>query len=178
MNIISTQFQASFDEVRRENLVRRSDFLDLFSRSVYDQWPLQSRVYEFDFLSVLDDWERDKEIVRYAVQCFRDVQDCARELRFDKVYVCCIVFDDEIGMWPELYFFNDRLAPLSMLKLHPPKSQLGRRLVEMLTQLGLSDEAKVCEEHCQDPDYTKVYIDFVTQGDEMRLELLAIASRS
>jgi len=180
MSLITMTLQEHFTKIRNGNSATKSDFARLFSRPINDQWPLQHRTAEYDFLKSFSQHDRDIEILRYSIQCWRDVQECSKDAGYRKKYVCCITFDSEdletLGMlWPELYFFNSNLEPLSRLTLTSPRSSSGIYIRELVAELNLTERISVLEESVKERNNIKIYIDFDSDQSDFRSPLLVIA---
>jgi hypothetical protein len=174
---IEPSHRNSFEAIRRENHVTKCDLCRLFTTKVDDQWPLQSRISDFHFLAQMPSRERDRQILEYSYYCWTDVRSCASEVGFSGRYVCCIVFgsDDTDVLWPELFFFNSNLDPLSRLQVGPPCSPFGNYISDLVANLKLPDNACILEETCTDPPHSKIYLDFEPQPAESRITLRSLS---
>jgi hypothetical protein len=101
-------------------ITRRCEKYDSFDKAVHtnnfcDEWPLQNRYQQFDFLKGKKRVHKEKIILMYGIQRFIEFENILENLNYDKPYSLYLFFQgDEYFfkkgnlLWPRICFCNDK----------------------------------------------------------------------
>lgn len=123
------EYKKNFDKITKESIGFDSITTEYINWNKYsDHWPIQNRYSDYDFLSHLDEFERDKIIFLYSLERYIIYIMEIEDKRLNKEYLLYLEFnldndffsDKIVTLFPDInyYFSNKDNGKIEKIKWH------------------------------------------------------------